>query len=234
MFPHGPPHARSLVRKLGLHKFPLRTTRRNASSSSSSSSSSSGPPVHSARAFLNAAITSGACTLTSDILVQLLEQYKRVSKGGPGSEAMKHDFFRTARMLGYGFVFYGPVSHYWYNLLDRTWNRKTYFPHFISKVAMNQFVLGPIVLLSVFSWNLGFQGKMHELGEKMKKDFMPSLQNGWKFWIPAASVNFYLIPVQRQVLYMSLCSIGWTGYLSYASNSEAGSQTAEKKEKSKS
>ncbi len=41
---------------------------------------------------------------------------------------------------------------------------------------------------------------------------------GWKFWIPAASINFYCVPLKYQVLYMSACGILWTAYLSMASN----------------
>jgi hypothetical protein len=40
---------------------------------------------------------------------------------------------------------------------------------------------------------------------------------GWKFWVPAASINFCLVPLQRQVLYMSCCGMLWTAYLSYVS-----------------
>lgn len=44
------------------------------------------------------------------------------------------------------------------------------------------------------------------------------LPAGWKFWIPAASINFYAVPLKYQVLYMSACGVLWTAYLSYASN----------------
>lgn len=36
--------------------------------------------------------------------------------------------------------------------------------------------------------------------------------------MPAASVNFVLIPLPQQVLYMSCCGVLWTGYLSYSSS----------------
>ncbi len=41
--------------------------------------------------------------------------------------------------------------------------------------------------------------------------------NGWRFWVPAATINFKLVPLQYQVLYMSTCGMLWTGYLSYQS-----------------
>ena len=44
------------------------------------------------------------------------------------------------------------------------------------------------------------------------------VNSAWKFWIPAACANFWLVPLKKQVVFMSACSIVWTGYLSYASN----------------
>lgn len=41
--------------------------------------------------------------------------------------------------------------------------------------------------------------------------------NGWKFWVPAAAINFYAVPLPWQVLYMSTCGVLWTAYLSFAS-----------------
>ena len=41
---------------------------------------------------------------------------------------------------------------------------------------------------------------------------------GWKFWVPASCMNFWMVPLQYRVLYMSTCGLLWTGYLSYTSN----------------
>lgn len=41
---------------------------------------------------------------------------------------------------------------------------------------------------------------------------------GWKFWVPAASVNFFAVPVPLQVWYMSACGLLWVAYLSYSSS----------------
>ena len=41
---------------------------------------------------------------------------------------------------------------------------------------------------------------------------------GWKFWVPASVVNFWVVPLQYRVLWMSTCGLFWAGYLSYTSN----------------
>ena len=117
-----------------------------------------------------------------------------------------------------------------------------------AQVLSNQLILSPIVLSTVFTWNLALSNKASEIGTKIKRDLLPTAANGmslrisafgtlallqhkqalnpqrlaagWKFWVPASSINFYAVPVQHQVLYMSACGILWTAYLSYASVNE--------------
>ena len=43
---------------------------------------------------------------------------------------------------------------------------------------MNQLVLAPLVLVVVFSWNLGLQGQAGQIRDKIRRDFTPSLMNG--------------------------------------------------------
>lgn len=124
-------------------------------------------------------------------------------------------------MFSYGFMWYGPLQYYWYNLLDHVMPVKTTM-NFAMKVLLNQVVLGPITVSSAFTWNLALQGKADEIPSKIARDMLPTMLNGWKFWVPAASINFYCIPVAYQVLYMSCCGVLWTAYVSYASSSKVG------------
>ncbi|MEW5307254.1 MAG: hypothetical protein WDW36_009662 [Sanguina aurantia] len=135
---------------------------------------------------------------------------------GTASQKAPYDWTRTARMFGFGCCFYGPYQYYWYNLLDHLMPVKTTLT-FLAKVSANQLLLAPVTLSAVFFWNLSLSGRAHELRDKLTNDLVPTLYNGWKFWIPAASLNFYAIPVQSQVLYMSMCGVLWTAYLSHAS-----------------
>ncbi|CAL8463749.1 g3283 [Coccomyxa elongata] len=180
--------------------------------SSSSSSSTVQPGV--GNAVLKAALTTGALSLAGDLLAQSFTQ--RHGKKLPGQSAGL-DAVRAARMGGFGFAFYGPYQYYWYKYLDKLFPTKS-VPHFASKVFLNQAALGPVVLSAVLLWNYAFTKQLDRLPEKVKRDFVPTLINGWKFWVPASMVNFYLVPLQYRVLYMSTCGMFWTGYLSYTSN----------------
>ncbi|GAX77904.1 hypothetical protein CEUSTIGMA_g5346.t1 [Chlamydomonas eustigma] len=160
-----------------------------------------------------AALTSGTLSALGDTLAQVLIMRMDESTSSSGKT---YNPWRTLRMFGFGLCWYGPYQYYWYNLLDWVFPTKT-LANFLSKVASNQLLLAPCTLTAVFAWNLPLADKALDLPTKLQNDMFPTLQNGWKFWIPAASMNFCLVPVQYQVLYMSCCGILWTAYLSYAS-----------------
>ena len=128
------------------------------------------------------------------------------------------DAARTARMASFGLAFYGPLQHFWYAFLDQRFPLKTHVPHFLAKVGLNQVVLGPVVISSLFAWDLILQGRRAEVPGKVRADLATTAVNGWKFWVPASAVNFYAVPLQYQVLYMSCAGLVWSTYLSYSSN----------------
>jgi len=125
-------------------------------------------------------------------------------------------------MGAFGLLFYGPYQHFWYRALDARFpGRST--PAFLSKVTLNQVALAPVVLAAVFTWNLALTGAGPDRTvAKIRNDLWPTMVNGWKFWVPAASVNFYAVPLQSQVLYMSACGLLWSAYLSHASMTSGG------------
>lgn len=167
--------------------------------------------------WLSAAAACGGMSAAGDVTAQALVrwQLQRNGRSQPAFEAP-----RTARMLGFGFLWYGPFQHWWYGMLAEKFPG-TAVRSFLPKVALNQVVLGPIVLTTAFAWNFWLTGRARELPAKMRADFAATLVNGWKFWVPAACANFWLIPVPLQVFFMSTCGFVWTAYLSFASYNSA-------------
>ena len=133
-----------------------------------------------------------------------------------------YDLVRTARQMAYNFVFYGPAQHFWYAALASRFptaagaSLAANLPPFMWKVFLNQAVLGPVVVATFFGWTMTLTGLAKEYPQKMRDDAFPALRRGWAFWVPAASINFALVPLKAQVLYMSCCSIVWNYILSTA------------------
>ncbi|CAL5224464.1 g7155 [Coccomyxa viridis] len=191
---------------------PRRPVQCNASRSASTSTS--GTQAGLGNPWLKAAITTGTLSLAGDLLAQgLIRRHQSRARATPQS----FDAVRAARMGGYGFCFYGPYQHFWYGQLDKFFPTRS-LAHFGSKVLLNQVALGPVILSSVLLWNFALTRQLEKLPNKMQRDFVPTLINGWKFWVPASVVNFWVVPLQYRVLWMSTCGLFWAGYLSYTSN----------------
>ncbi|XP_058095506.1 uncharacterized protein LOC131240958 [Magnolia sinica] len=165
------------------------------------------------------AATAASLTLTGDTVAQLHSRWKLhgPSHSNPKNVMLNllsdHDWLRALRMASYGFLLYGPGSYAWYQYLDYCLPKST-FENLSLKVLLNQVVLGPVVIGVIFAWNNVWQGSLSQLPDKYKRDALPTLLYGFRFWIPVSVLNFWAIPLQARVAFMSTCSIFWNFYLS--------------------
>ena len=91
--------------------------------------------------------------------------------------ASAYDLPRAARMGSFGLCFYGPYQHFWYRALDARFPGRA-AANFVTKVALNQLCLAPVVIGAVFAWNLGLQAQLEQLPRKVKADFVPTMLDG--------------------------------------------------------
>jgi len=120
----------------------------------------------------------------------------------------------------YGFVITGPVLHYWYQLLEyctTKMNLKS-FAKTIVKLIIDRGLFGPpFVLLTVsfiqFLQHLSF----HKGWEAVRRSYVAILISNQQFWIIAQSLNFGVVPVDMQLLFVNIASIAWNTLLSLAS-----------------
>ncbi|XP_057461231.1 protein sym-1 [Actinidia eriantha] len=179
---------------------------------------------------LKQAVTAGSLALAGDTIAQLRGRWvknkalKQRSLSHPhhDDDSVKddvtcllsnHDWLRALRMTSYGFLLYGPGSYTWYQFLDRCMPKQS-VKNILLKVLLNQIVLGPSVIAVVFAWNNLWQGKLLELPNKYQKDAFPTLLTGFRFWIPVSVLNFWVVPLQARVAFMSMGSIFWNFCLS--------------------
>ena len=187
---------------------------------------------------MKSALTSAGLGIVGDCVAQTLQK-----RGKPlsqkGEEGSEYDYYRTARQSLFNLTFYGPLQHVWYIFLGKKWPTvpgsmaASNLKPFATKVFLNQAALGPVVVACFFAWSQALTNTFTVASwtEKVQRDALPTLQKGWAFWVPASAINFAVVPVNRQVLYMSCCSIVWNCILSQAGNKKDAEDEKKKKKK---
>ncbi|XVE83565.1 hypothetical protein DITRI_Ditri16bG0097300 [Diplodiscus trichospermus] len=206
-------------------KFPeVKSTKRPFSSKSKSSDSTAEATGRGGSRFpLKQAMTASSLALMGDTIAQVNGRWREQKQSLSGSSDSSkdimtsiishHDWLRALRMASYGFLLYGPGSYAWYKFLDYCLPHQT-AQNIMLKVLLNQVVLGPCVIAVVFAWNNLWLGKLSELPNKYQKDALPTLFYGFRFWIPVSLLNFWAVPLQARVAFMSTASIFWNFFLS--------------------
>ncbi|CAA0813307.1 Peroxisomal membrane 22 kDa (Mpv17/PMP22) family protein [Striga hermonthica] len=171
---------------------------------------------------LKESATAASLVLAGDTIAQVRQKWVKHKASVTSAEDFKdiisslfseHDWIRALRMTSYGFLLYGPGSHAWYQYLDHCMPKKN-VTNLMTKVLLNQIVLGPTVIGVIFAWNNLWLGKLAELPNKYQKDALPTLFYGFRFWIPVSLLNFWAVPLQTRVAFMSMASVFWNFYLS--------------------
>lgn len=125
------------------------------------------------------------------------------------------DFIRTAQFGGIGFFIGGPATRTWYGILDRYIGSKGGII-VIKKVICDQMLFAPAfiaVLLTVIGVLQG--NDIEGLKAKLKSEYPDILSNNYKLWPMVQLVNFYLTPLQYQVLVVQSVALLWNTYISY-------------------
>jgi len=127
---------------------------------------------------------------------------------------------------------YSPLMFVWWGRLDRVWPGRT-LGAVARKVIANQFVVTPINSLAFISWTstLGAAvGALRTGGEvdwaevrtrtqkQLRTELPELLAYSCCFWPVAHSLNFAFVPLPLRIVFMSACSVGWGGYLSFCAN----------------
>ncbi|XP_022849998.1 uncharacterized protein LOC111372072 isoform X2 [Olea europaea var. sylvestris] len=184
-----------------IHKRSDGTRNRTNGNSKSSSSVDATGGAAGYRFPLKQAATAASLALTGDTIAQVRHCWVRnkdtVAHYRDFKDIMdvvlsEHDWIRALRMTSYGFLLYGPGSYAWYQFLDHSMPKQT-VENLLMKVLLNQIALGPTVIAVVFAWNNLWQGKLAELPNKYKKDALPTLLFGFRFWIPVSILNFWYV-----------------------------------------
>lgn len=158
-------------------------------------------------------LTAGCIFALSDYLAQRLE-----NKQGK----TKFDWPRTFTSAAVGLFCFGPAAHAWYQMIFRVFPG-TGLLSTLQKASMGQLFFGPSFTCIFFAASL-LQTGQFSLGSwlrKIRSDLPGTWVSGLCFWPLVDLVSYSLIPMQFIPLFVNICSLIWTIYLSSVANRAA-------------
>jgi len=164
---------------------------------------------------LTKSLTAGAIFTLSDYLAQRLES----SSNKDGTKKSKTNWIRLLSGGLVGLCYFGPAAHYWYETIFRLLPG-TSLVSTLQKAVLGQVLFGPSFTCIFFAVFL-LQSGTFSLGNwarKIRQDLPGAWLAGASFWPLVDLVSFSLIPRQWIPLFVNMCSLVWTIYLSLVAN----------------
>jgi protein Mpv17 len=163
---------------------------------------------------LTKSCTAGVIFALSDYLAQRLE-----NKNNKKDKEEPFNYKRFTAGTLVGLLYFGPAAHYWYDmifkLLPGTGILSTLY-----KAFWGQAIFGPLFTCIFFATSL-LQAGTFSLGNwssKIKTDLPGAWLAGASFWPLVDLVSYSVVPVMYIPLFVNMCSLVWTIYLSTIAN----------------
>lgn len=188
---------------------------------------------------LTKAITSCAITGFSDILCQNLQKKILAEKDAvvvvetdkgkqqpmAPSTSTSLDYNRFVQASITGLVWSGPVTHFWYETLDKILQVLPIQGTLLQKIFLDAIIFSPVTISGYFVVRSLLEGKGLDGGlTKVKNLFVPTLFGAWKFWPAANIINFGLIAKEYRVLFVNILGVFWAGYLTFVNSKKIATQ----------
>ncbi|XP_018604469.1 peroxisomal membrane protein 2 isoform X1 [Scleropages formosus] len=159
---------------------------------------------------LTKSFTSGILSALGNLLSQVLEKRAKAKRG---CQAKDIDTFGIARFAVYGVCVTGPISHYFYQLLELLVPSSAPCC-MVKRLLLDRLVFAPAFLLLFFVvMNILEGNKWPALQAKLRVSYWPALIMNWKVWTPFQFININFVPVQFRVLFANLVALFWYAYL---------------------
>ncbi|XP_034398318.1 peroxisomal membrane protein 2 [Cyclopterus lumpus] len=160
---------------------------------------------------LTKSVTSGVLTALGNLLSQILEAKKK--KATDGAQVSLIDPAGAARYAIYGLVITGPVSHYFYQLME-VWMPSTDPLCIVKRLLLDRLVFAPgFLLIFYFVMNVLEAKGWRDFEKKMRGSYWTALKMNWKVWTPFQFININFVPVQFRVLFANTVALFWYAYL---------------------
>ena len=159
-------------------------------------------------------LTSGVIFALSDYLAQRIE---RTDKNEP---------LNWKRITGgtlVGLLYFGPAAHYWYEMIFKLLPGTSLIST-LQKAFWGQAIFGPVFTCIFFGTSL-IQAGTFSLGSwwtKIVNDLPGAWLAGAGYWPLVDFISYSVVPVKWIPLFVNLCSLVWTVYLSIVANRSKG------------
>ncbi|XP_069788940.1 peroxisomal membrane protein 2 [Narcine bancroftii] len=157
---------------------------------------------------LTKSVTSGILSGLGNVLSQVMEQR---NKGLSISKNL--NFGGPVRFGIFGFIFTGPLSHYFYLYLDKLVPSNVPYSQ-VKRLLLDRLIFAPAFLALFFVVISLLEGKnLKSLKDKMQTGYWVALKMNWKVWTIFQYININYVPVQFRVLFANLVALFWYAYL---------------------
>ncbi|XP_072288661.1 peroxisomal membrane protein 2 [Eucyclogobius newberryi] len=158
---------------------------------------------------LTKSVTSGILSALANLLSQILEARKKARHDA----ATEIDSAGAARYAIFGLLFTGPLSHYFYQLME-VWMPTTDRYCLVKRLLLDRLFFAPAFLLLFYFVMTVLEAKgWSDFERKMKSSYWTALKMNWKVWTPFQFVNVNFVPVQFRVLFANVIAFFWYAYL---------------------
>lgn len=160
-----------------------------------------------ARPVATKSVTAAVVMAGGDFTQQAIEQQGRTLKSW--------DAPRACRMGMFGLCVIGPAFHTWFGILNRVVPASNGVRSALTKVLIDQSCMAPAVTTSFFVFVGTLAGQPWDYTrDKLKRDLWPTMQANWMFWPAVQAINFYAVPLNLQVLWLTGAQFCFNIYLS--------------------
>ncbi|XP_020791101.1 peroxisomal membrane protein 2 isoform X1 [Boleophthalmus pectinirostris] len=159
---------------------------------------------------LTKSVTSAILSALGNLLSQVLEAKKKAKQGAAAKEI---DRGGAARYAIFGLLFTGPLSHYFYQLME-VWMPTTDRYCLVKRLLLDRLFFAPAFLLLFYFVITVLEARgWSDFERKMKSSYWTALKMNWKVWTPFQFVNVNFVPVQFRVLFANVIAFFWYAYL---------------------
>ncbi|KAJ8973608.1 hypothetical protein NQ317_010045 [Molorchus minor] len=127
----------------------------------------------------------------------------------------KVELLRTAQFVALGTGLVGPILTAWYKFLSKTIG-DTGKAAVLKKVAADQLIFAPnFIVVFITTLNM-LQGKnLENVKKELSSKYKDILITNYKVWPAVQILNFYLVPLHYQVLFVQTVAVFWNAYMSW-------------------